>query len=430
MTLNLGLALSGGGARAAAFHRGTLQGLSDVGLADQLDVVSSVSGGSVFAAAWMAALWKRQELSSFLDYMGQELASGFIARSINLRLGKLLLPSYTRANLLAETFDRTLIHGMQLKDLPERPLLCINTSVLNTGQVGKFSRYGFSSTGIDVSTDTQDSTNPIIALPDFSVALAATASAAFPIGLPPVYLNRGEHIPNEWGGPSLAKHRSFAIIDGGVLENLGVQTLLKSKRFGTWNLIISDAGRKEEPWNPNSPMHYLRGLIMGLLSLPIIERVTVLMNDKENRHMRFTAYGELERTWLIEALRAEVFPTGLENYLSRQPSLPRRRVLFIRLNQTMKGLLASISRWRLCELAVRANQTLPNTLPPIPDLLRGLGVDLGPAEEIHRGMGGDARIQQLNRISTNFTALSKQDIEDLKSHGHWQVHAMRALYWD
>jgi hypothetical protein len=36
----IGIALSGGGSRAAAFHRGTLRGLEDVALLASLDVVS------------------------------------------------------------------------------------------------------------------------------------------------------------------------------------------------------------------------------------------------------------------------------------------------------------------------------------------------------------------------------------------------------
>jgi NTE family protein len=80
----LGLALSGGGSRAAAFHRGTVQGLSDIGLLDEIDVVSSVSGGSVFAAAWMAARWKERSFAEFIDEVGHELAKGFIQRSISL----------------------------------------------------------------------------------------------------------------------------------------------------------------------------------------------------------------------------------------------------------------------------------------------------------------------------------------------------------
>ena len=384
----------------------------------------------MFAAAWMAARWKGHDLSTFLDDLRQELAKGFIGRSITLRALKLTLPFYTRANLLAETFDRTLIHGMQLEDLPERPLLCMNTSVMNTGQVGKFSRDGFSSTGILAPGEAQGPSNPVIALPDFPVALAATASAAFPVGLPPVYLTRGEHIPMGWGGPSLVSHHRFALTDGGVLENLGVQTLLKSRRFGAWNLIISDAGRKEEPWKPGGIVNCLRGAMMGVTCLPIIERVTVMMNAKENRHMRFSAFAELERTWLIDALRAGVGYTGAGDYLSGQPAVPRRRILFIRLGQTLRELLASIPRWRLCELAARANQTLLDPLPPIQELLRGLGIELGRALEIHAAMGGDFRIDQLNRVRTNFTALSKQDIEGLNAHACWQVHAMRALYCD
>ncbi len=48
----IGLALSGGGARAIAFHLGCLRALHDLGLLRQLQVISSVSGGSVIAAMY------------------------------------------------------------------------------------------------------------------------------------------------------------------------------------------------------------------------------------------------------------------------------------------------------------------------------------------------------------------------------------------
>ncbi len=383
----------------------------------------------MFAAAWMASLGRQQKLGTFLSGIASELAKGFVTRSINLGAAKLLLPSYTRTNLLAETFDRTLIHGMRLSDLPERPLLCVNTSVMNTGQLGRFSRDGFSSTGIQPPGQDQGPSNPAIALPEFPVALAAMASAAFPVGLPPVYLRSGAHIPAGWGGPS-SEHRRFALIDGGVLDKLGVQTLLRSRRFGTWDLIISDAERKEQPWKPGGIGNFLRGAIMGITSLPIIERFTAMMNSKETRHMRSSAFGELERTWLIHALRTNGFDASLDDYLSAQPIAPRRRILFVRLSQTLKDLLASVPRWRLRELAARGGQSLPEPLPPIQELLRRLGVELRRSLEIHAAIGGDARVGQLNRIGTHFGALSARDIEDLAAHACWQVHIMRALYWD
>ena len=146
--------------------------------------------------------------------------------------------------------------------------------------------------------------------------------------------------------------------------------------------------------------------------------------------MRLTAYGEIERSWLINALHDRDSQAGLDDFLSRLPSAPRRRVLFIRLSQTLSELLAAIPRWRLRELAHRASQDLPEALPPVQELLRSWGIDLAPALDIHAAMGGDARIVQINRIGTHFTALLKGDIEALHSHARWQVHAMRAIYWD
>ena len=53
MTLDgkkIGLALSGGGYRAAAYHIGTLRALHKLGILKDLDVISSVSGGAIIAA--------------------------------------------------------------------------------------------------------------------------------------------------------------------------------------------------------------------------------------------------------------------------------------------------------------------------------------------------------------------------------------------
>lgn len=46
----IGLSLSGGGSRAIAFHFGCLQALHDLGILDDVRVLSTVSGGSVVGA--------------------------------------------------------------------------------------------------------------------------------------------------------------------------------------------------------------------------------------------------------------------------------------------------------------------------------------------------------------------------------------------
>src|SRR6267142_2647578 len=48
----IGVALSGGGARAIAFHLGCLRALHDRGVLSEVSVLSAVSGGSVIAALY------------------------------------------------------------------------------------------------------------------------------------------------------------------------------------------------------------------------------------------------------------------------------------------------------------------------------------------------------------------------------------------
>lgn len=418
----VGLALSGGGSRAAAFHCGTLLGLEEVGATPEIDVVSSVSGGSVFAAAWMAALWRSSSVREFIDFMQGELKRGFVFRSLNWRAIKLVRPSYTRTNLLADTFDRVLMKGMTLKDLPEKPFLCLNNSVMETGQVGKFTKAGFSGTGISAPGGS-------IPMNDFPVALAAAASAAFPVGLPPVYLLRGKHLPAGTAGGNLALHKKLSLIDGGVLENLGVQTLFKSRRFPTWNMIISDAGQQEEPWKAGI-LDRARGTLIGAISSPIIERVIVMMNSKENRHMRLQTYQELLQSWLADSVRTNTRTPCMDEYLAEGKPFPRRRMIFVRLPQTFAQMLKDIPRWRLCELATRAGRTGPVVHPATEASLAALGVDLSAAKAIHSGMGGDAAVSELNGVVTQFTGLSEAHIKGLADHARWQVYAMRAIYWD
>ena len=48
----IGLALSGGGSRAIAFHLGCLRALHELGVLEKVKVLSTVSGGSVIGALY------------------------------------------------------------------------------------------------------------------------------------------------------------------------------------------------------------------------------------------------------------------------------------------------------------------------------------------------------------------------------------------
>lgn len=431
----LGLALSGGGSRAAAFHRGTLRGLSRVGLAGGVDVVSTVSGGSVFGGAWMAARSRGVDDAAFLDAMARELERGFIARSIRPALLRTVLPSFSRTDVIARTFDRVFFHGATLASLPASPRLCVNTSVLNHGQVGKFSRDGFATR--DVAAGSPGGAR-VVPLPEFPLARAVAASAAFPVGLPPLVLSRTRDLGGAtFSGDLLALER-LALTDGGVLENLGVQTLLQSTRFWTWDLVVSDAGTRQAPWRAG-PLKPLKSALIALLAGGALDQVMSLMNDKENRWMRQHTHLALEDSWFATGLRGaaagEPLAEGLRAALETRRPYARRRLLFVRVNQALEPLVEGIVPWRLVELWARSHGgsappgPLPRTYAKRRLLLADCGVDLSPADEVYARLGGADGARRMNRVATNFSALAHDDVEGLALHAEWQVLATHALYW-
>jgi predicted acylesterase/phospholipase RssA len=429
VTRTLGLALSGGGSRASAFHRGTLQGLRDLGLVERIDVISTVSGGSLFGAAWMAARIDGTSDIDFLKHMREELAKGFVCRSVRPRLLKSLIPGirYSRTNVIADTFDKIFFHGRELAKLPERPSLCINTTVLNNGQVGKFSRYGFSAWGLRLPGASPSHQVPVAGFP---ISLAVGASAAFPIGLPPVELSRRDFPAEIEFEMSLAGAQRIALTDGGVLENLGIQTLLKSQRFSTWDMIVSDAGTASKSWEAGSLLNPLRSFSTWVLSGQTLDQIMLVMNDKQNRWARQQVIEEIQSSWLADSLRKGRGGPGLPIFLSTGRPLSKRNVLFVRVAQDWSGFLRSIPSYRLEELRAGTGR-----LPDLKDsgaverFLKAVGVDLSPAKRYYYdALGGDKGAQSMNAVATNFTALSGRVLDQLSAHAAWQVHATHAIY--
>lgn len=428
--MTLGLALSGGGSRAAAFHRGTLQALNDLGLRNDVTSVSTVSGGSLFGGAWLAALSRNETDAQFLEAMSAELQRGFVLRAIlHPRLLKLLVPFWkNRTDVLAELFDSVFFRGATLASLPESPKLCVNVTILDDAQVGKFHRGGFSSRVVSSSNTA------------YPLSRAVAASAAFPVGLPPLWLSR----QHDLGGADFAKpfesRRGLSLTDGGVLENLGVQSLLQG-RFESWDLVVSDAGTKEQPWKAHPILGPLKSAGIALLSGGALDKVLLLMNDKQNRWMRKHTMQLLLESWSRHTLSGSPpqVGAGMREWLGREPLQPRRRLLFVRVNQTFESMLESLAAsgntWRLAELWDRQHPGAP--LPPLPktaaELERFLtdecGVALTRTRELYTQLGGHEGASAMNEVSTQFTGLSKQTVDRLSLHAQWQMHAAHALYW-
>jgi NTE family protein len=220
------------------FHAGSLLRLHESGLLASTDQISSVSGGSITAAA-LAVAWPQLALAAgeregFIDLVVgplQRLADTTIDRSAILK--GLLLPGSV-SEKVAAAYDRHLLGRRTLADLPAAPHFVFCATNVQTGSLVRFSRRGV-----------RDWRVGFFAAPGLRLAQAVAASSAFPPVLSPLELDmRSFPITAEPGNIALADdYRARLILtDGGVYDNLGLETIWKRRS----TLLVSDAGGKME----------------------------------------------------------------------------------------------------------------------------------------------------------------------------------------
>jgi len=146
-TKRFGLALSGGGFRAAAFHLGVFRKLHEAGLLWKLDLLRCVSGGSI-AGAFLASHWEEDDA---LEKLERYLASASIA--VSSVLGGMLDPFHTRLDKLAASYERDLYGKRSLGSLKDGPRLYVNATNLATGNMFFFVTGGKLPADAHVFTD-------------------------------------------------------------------------------------------------------------------------------------------------------------------------------------------------------------------------------------------------------------------------------------
>lgn len=219
----IGLALSGGGFRAAAFHLGVLRKLKELGLLSAIDLLSCVSGGSI-AGAHLALNWGKPDV---LDTLDNYLATRSIA--VGSFIGGLVDPFATRLEKLANSYDAHLFSGAKLKDVAAGPRAYFNSTNLATGNMFFFVAGG------GLPAEMGEHELGVIAGDDFSLARAVAASSAFPPVFPPLKLGEADY-------PPAGKVDYVTLTDGGIYDNLGVNPALRERNKLDY-LIVSDGGK-------------------------------------------------------------------------------------------------------------------------------------------------------------------------------------------
>ncbi|MGM0693404.1 MAG: patatin-like phospholipase family protein [Pseudomonadota bacterium] len=248
-SLLVALSFSGGGTRAAALAYGTLERLARTEIAwegrrkrllDEVDIISSVSGGSYTAAYY--ALYR--------DRLFEDFEVEFLKRNVQGEITRKLLtptslvrswsPRFGRSDLMAEYLDDQLFHDATFADLQRqgRPFVLINASDLSLGTRFEFSQDQFDLLCSDLSP--------------YPLSRAVAASSAVPIALTPLtlrnYAGSCDYQEPGWVQAALTDRASSArryykaselrsyldaerrpyihLLDGALSDNTGLRALL------------------------------------------------------------------------------------------------------------------------------------------------------------------------------------------------------------
>jgi NTE family protein len=303
----IGLALSGGGYRAATYHIGTLRALKKLNLLDKIDVISTNSGGSITGACYSIHHKNYDEFEKIIIEGVQKSVIGNVFKNprfliptiilislivisiillftiyawINIIIWSALILSIVFAQfemlpvsrIIEGIYDQFFFEQKTLSDLSSKFQTTINSTNLETGRVFHFSKNKMSDSKYQYRGDLEPIT---FNSETFPISRAVMASSCVPFAFTPVKISK-EYFNN----PLHSKEVSPRLVDGGVYDNQGIHKLTfpKSSSYCE-NVIISDAGT-ELPF---------KNSYKNIISL-LIRTSNVFMNRIKNFQMMDNLY--------------------------------------------------------------------------------------------------------------------------------------------
>jgi NTE family protein len=276
MKYKLGVSLSGGGYRAAAFHLGTLRYLNRVGILKDVDCLSTVSGGSIIGAAYCSYLNHSDSFQDFETFLRERLGKSIIKKVLLsfpfIRLVMLVtmtlavviyFNSFTTApwvalviivmavilfvkfqfrlfpvsQIIENEYNKMFYKEALLSELPEKPLLIINATNLQTGRLFYFTKNNISDSTYD-NTYEQGGTKRIFKHEKFTLSKAVMSSSCVPSFFTPIVIGSELLV-----SPKESQSVKPVLIDGGVYDNQGIHKLTHpGGQFECNTVIVSDAG--------------------------------------------------------------------------------------------------------------------------------------------------------------------------------------------
>jgi NTE family protein len=264
----LGLALSGGGYRATAFHLGTLKKLQAMNILDKVEVLSTISGGSINGAYYCLQKSNYQQFENSLYEKLQHknvitkvllswtfiqlllVTAIFLVPAVYVLftayawlspillilflivLMKFQFHIFPVSSRIEKIYDEFFYEKKKLGELPEKPVLVMGSTNMQTARAFTFSKKWM-----------QDSTyqymDPRITFEakDFPISRAVMASSCVPFAFTPIKIDK-----KFFTNPADADRVHPILVDGGVYDNQGIHKIMQRGQYACSIVITSDAG--------------------------------------------------------------------------------------------------------------------------------------------------------------------------------------------
>ena len=371
MKKELKLAFSGGGFRATFYALGGYKRLVECKLDHCVNSISSVSGGSITAAAIMLALHKDGSFRNVNDFEERVVNPLVKLGQIDLRT-KLLTNSFTKQALSFKSIrekcskafptmlDKYLCQGVRMKELENSPIkwYC-NTTCLDTMRMFYFSNQEIYGTLIGKSND----------FDDITVSYAVATSAAFPILFAPISLSlEGRNFSdpeNRMQGNPLLKFDTLWFSDGGVFDNIGTEPILISDGDNKNSSSPSNTKHRKEPMkfipDPDASIDEIYLVLDASASEKFWKEDEVPSHFELTKRILDTSNSQIVvlRRRLLKTLDPQIYP-GLQLILSKPI-----QSLFEKNNNPFYNDKTSLPDYKL-----------PNRSKDVESLLAGLRTDL------------------------------------------------------
>jgi NTE family protein len=242
----IALCFSGGGYRAALFHLGAVRRLNELGVLSQVDTITSVSGGSIFAAQIAGHLAQHGDawgqpgsaVDGFEDGVAaptRKLATQDIrTRAVFARLKPW---NWFDQNAQIDTLAATLAKGpagAKLADLGERPrfVICATDVCFRT-------QWTFD-TGTRRLGEDRAGWAP---LGDWTIARAAASSSCLPVAFAPMRVHEQLSGGSYDDSDRAELVEKIDLTDGGIYDNLGLEPVWRDHAV----VLVSDAAPAFKP---------------------------------------------------------------------------------------------------------------------------------------------------------------------------------------